>query len=263
MFRTSAAGTALDRFKLMIKLLFRGRRLWMTLAVLAGGLVLARLGIWQLDRLAQRRAINAAIQARQAQPPAPLNAALAQDTTQEYRRVELRGVFDQSQEIVQRNRTLGGASGVHVLTPLRLSGAPGDQPAVLVDRGWLPLGQADAAARAAYAAPGGEVTLLGQIRRSQADFGGPDDPPLSAERPRLDAWFHVDIPRIAQQTGYPLLPVFVEQLPAPGDPELPKRDPLTDLGEGPHLGYAIQWFAFALILLAGYLAINYQRRRKH
>ncbi|HNP70890.1 MAG TPA: SURF1 family protein [Kouleothrix sp.] len=246
----------------MFEALFRGRRLWATLAVVAGALILARLGIWQLDRLAQRRAVNAAIGARRAEPAAQLNTALAQDATQEYRRVELRGVFDSAQEIVQRNRTLDGAPGVHVLTPLRFTDAQGHQLAVLVDRGWLPQSMAGPAERAAYAAPGGQVALLGQIRRSQEDFGGPSDPPLSAERPRLDAWFHVDPQRVAQQTGYPLLPVFIEQLPAAGDPALPKRDPLTDLGEGPHLGYAIQWFAFAVILLVGYLALSYQRLRR-
>jgi surfeit locus 1 family protein len=242
---------------MMIKDLFRGRRLWMTLLVLVGVAVLCRLGIWQFDRLAQRRAINATIAARMSEPPVPLTKSLAEMDGQEYRRVEARGVFDSSQEIVQRNRALDGAPGVHVLTPLRLSGS---DATVLVDRGWLPQGQSTLDARQAYAAPTGEVLLQGQIRRSQADVGAPFDPPFSADRPRLDAWFHVDITRIAQQTGYPLLPVFIEQLPAPGDPALPRRDPTTDLGEGPHLSYAIQWFSFAVILLVGYLAVSRRPR---
>jgi surfeit locus 1 family protein len=242
----------------MIQALFRGRGLWATLLVVAGTIVLARLGIWQLDRLAQRRAINASITSRMTEPVAPFTPELAADPAAEYRRVELRGVFDASQEIVQRNRSLDGAPGVHVLTPLRLSGGG----AVLVDRGWLPQAQSDASARAAYASPPGEVDLIGQIRRTQTDFGAPYDPPLTADRPRLDAWFHIDVARIGQQTGYPLLPVFVELLPAPGGQPLPRPDPATDLGEGPHLGYAIQWFAFALILLAGYLATTYQRVRR-
>lgn len=246
----------------MFNQLFRGRHLWRTLGVVLIALVFARLGIWQLDRLAQRRAINTAIQSRMAEPPAALTPELAQASGQEYRRVALRGTYDASQELVLRNRTLEGAPGVHVLTPLRYAGPDGAPLAVLVDRGWLPLSQSGAEQRQAYAAPAGEVQLLGQIRRSQEDFGGPDDPPFTAERLRLDAWFHVDIPRIGQQTGYPLLPVFVEQLPAPGDPALPKPDPLADLGEGPHLGYAIQWFAFALIALVGYGAFSYQQARK-
>lgn len=245
----------------MVKQFFRGRQLLVTLLMIVGALVLVRLGIWQLDRLAQRRAINSAIASRQAEPPVPLAPALAADTTQEYRRVELHGVFDSTQEIVLRNRSLDGATGVHVITPLRFTGADGAPLAVLVDRGWLPNIAASAEARAAYAAPAGEVALVGQIRRSQENFGGPADPPFTAERPRLDAWFLVNIPRITEQVGYPLLPVFVEQLPATGDPDLPRRDPLTDLGEGPHLGYAIQWFAFSVILLVGYVVFVLRRQR--
>ena len=234
----------------MLKALFSGRRLWATLLVVVGIAITCRLGIWQLDRLAQRRAINATIDTRMAQPPAALAAPLADPAALEYRRVEVRGVYDPAQEIVLRNRALDGAPGVHVLTPLRLSGAG---VAVLIDRGWIPLDQADQADRGAFAPPAGEVAVVGVVRRSQEDAGGPADPPLAAGQSRRDAWFRVDIPRIEQQAGYPLLPLFVEQQPAPGDPPLPRRVATTDLGEGPHLGYAIQWFAFALILLVGYL----------
>lgn len=237
----------------MLKALFSGRRLWATLLVVVGIAITCRLGIWQLDRLAQRRAINATIDTRMAQPPAALAAPLADPAALEYRRVEVRGVYDPAQEIVLRNRALDGAPGVHVLTPLRLSGAG---VAVLIDRGWIPLDQADQADRGAFAPPAGEVAVVGVVRRSQEDAGGPADPPLAAGQSRRDAWFRVDIPRIEQQAGYPLLPLFVEQQPASGDPPLPRRVATTDLGEGPHLGYAIQWFAFALILLVGYLAFT-------
>lgn len=240
----------------MFQALFRGRRLWYTLLVLIGAVILCRLGIWQLDRLAQRRAINAALAARAAQAPVALTPALAEASDQEYRRVEVRGTFDTSQEIVQRNRALDGAPGVHVITPLHLSGSTAT---VLVDRGWLPQGESAPEARRAYAAPAGEVTIVGQLRRSQEDYGAPYDPPFTADRPRLDAWFHVQTSRIAQQAGYPLLPVFVEQLPGTGDLALPRPDPTTDLGEGPHLSYAIQWFAFALILVVGYVVFVYRQ----
>jgi surfeit locus 1 family protein len=243
----------------MIKQLFTGRRLWMTLLVIAGTLALCRLGIWQLDRLAQRRAINSALSTRMAQPVAALDGTSIDPEALEYRRVVARGVFDSAQEVALRNRELGGLPGVRILTPLRISGS---ETAVLVDRGWLPLELADQGERQAFAPPAGEVLVAGIARRSQESQGGPQDPPLSPERPRLDAWFRVNITGIQQQTGYPLLPLYIEQQPAPGDPELPRRVAAADLGEGPHLGYAVQWFAFAIILLAGYITIAYQQARR-
>jgi surfeit locus 1 family protein len=231
----------------------------MTLLVIIGTLILGRLGIWQLDRLAQRRAFNSSLNTRMAQPPIALALATPDPDALEYRRVEVRGTYDSAQEIVLRNREQDGVPGVHVLTPLRISGS---QAAVLVDRGWLPREQADPAARKAFAAPAGEVLVSGIARRSQENIGGPQDPPLGPDRPRLDAWFRVNITSIQQQTGYPLLPIFIEQQPAPGDPALPRPIATVDLGEGPHMGYAVQWFAFALILLVGYIAFVYTQANR-
>src|SRR5215210_899300 len=123
----------------MLRLFFTGRRLWLTLAVVAAAILCCRLGIWQLDRLAQRRAQNALISARMVQPALPLDGSALDPQMLDYRRVAVRGVYDSAQEIVLRNQALDGAPGVHVLTPLRLNAASTPALAVLVDRGWLPL----------------------------------------------------------------------------------------------------------------------------
>lgn len=234
----------------MLRALFTGRGLIATLAVLVGVAMLCRLGIWQLDRHNQRMAQNQLIEARMTMPPVSIDAAPADDL--DYRHVTVRGVFDPSQEILLRNREYGGATGYHILTPLRMA----DGRAVLVDRGWVPLDAQDPERRMLYAAPAGEVAIDGVARRSQSDIGGPEDPPTGPLMPRLDAWFRVDIGRIQQQTGYPLLPVFVEQQPAPDDPKQPPLRLRTEgLGLGSHLGYSIQWFAFAIILAVGYVVL--------
>jgi surfeit locus 1 family protein len=249
----------------MLTLLFAGRRRWMTLLVIAGALLCVRLGIWQLDRLAQRRSINASIDTRMAQPPLPLTGAPVDPEALDYRQVEVRGVYDPAQEIVLRNRELDGVPGVHVVTPLLLNGGSppvdsGPVAAVLVDRGWVPLDRSSPEARRTFDQPG-EVVVRGVARRSQ-ESGGPQESPLGPGEARRDAWFRLDIPRIEQQLGYKLLPLFIEAQPAPGDATLPRRTPTVDLGEGPHLGYAFQWFAFAAILLVGYPAFLYQHVRR-
>lgn len=220
--------------------------------------VLLALGFWQLDRLQQRRALNDRIVAQLAQAPLDLNQTPLPDLP-EYQRVRLRGTYDFAQEIVLRNRSHLGAPGVRVLTPLRLSGAG---VAVLVDRGWLPYEQAAPAERAAYQWPMGEVTVEGIVRPQQQRAYGflPADPPLSAAQPRVDAWFRVDVDQIQAQVPYALLPYYVEAEAGADPRRLPLSGYAVDLTEGPHLGYAIQWFAFAAILLGGSLALWWQRR---
>jgi surfeit locus 1 family protein len=241
----------------MTKALFSGRGLLTTLVVLAGVAFLCRLGFWQLDRHRQRAELNARIESQMALPPVPLDPSAAPESL-DYRRVALEGVYDPAQEVLLRNRSYNGATGYHLLTPLRLK----DGGAVLVNRGWVPLSADDPSERAQYAPPTGEVRVEGIARVSQPGGGGPQDPPLSAERPRLDAWFRVDTERIQQQTGYPLLPVFIQQQPGAGQPTVPPFPVATEsLGLGSHLGYAIQWFSFAVILVATYLAVVYRQHR--
>jgi surfeit locus 1 family protein len=54
---------------------------------------------------------------------------------------------------------------------------------------------------------------------------------------------------------YRLLPFYLVQTPPDGVQEdLPYRVSVDyDLSEGPHLGYAIQWFLFATVLAIGYM----------
>src|SRR5215831_7080123 len=78
----------------MLKLLFTGRRLWLTLLVLVGALVCCRLAIWQLDRLAQRHAQNTLINQRMVQPAVALDGGPIDPNALDYRRVEARGVYD-------------------------------------------------------------------------------------------------------------------------------------------------------------------------
>ena len=52
---------------------------------------------------------------------------------------------------------------------------------------------------------------------------------------------------------YALLPVYIQPDVDASDVEPPiPYQPIIELTEGPHFGYALQWFAFAAILLIGY-----------
>ena len=54
---------------------------------------------------------------------------------------------------------------------------------------------------------------------------------------------------------YPLLPVYLQILPSSSATARLQRVPLPPLDEGPHLGYAIQWFSFAAVAILGMLVV--------
>ena len=228
-------------------------------AVVLAALVMSGLGVWQLQRLGQRRADNAVLAARLAQPPLDLNLAAA-GRAEEFQPVVARGAYDFAQEIVLRNRSYSELPGVHVLTPLRLAGS---DRVVLVDRGWLPYTEAEPAARAVYQSPAGEVTVTGLARLSQARTMAflPADPTAGPDQPRLDAWFWPDLAQIQTQLPYPLLSFYLEADPPATRGPLPYAAHDYDLSDGPHLSYAVQWFGFTATLLIGSFALWRQQRR--
>jgi len=251
----SSAGMRRGRSFLIVRL-FSRRWILSTILVLAAMAVMARLGVWQLDRLEQRRAFNARVLAQTSQPTLVLSSETldADLTTMEYRTVVVEGVYDHSDEVALRNQAWGNEIGVHLLTPLLIDGT---DRAVLIDRGWVPVEDFSNTDWSDYAEPG-LVRVTGMIRASSSrpDWGSRTDPtPAPGEGP-LKLWFFANVERIAEQVSAPLLPVYVQQGPNPRGVEttLPYRAlPELEITEGPHMGYALQWFTFATILGVGYL----------
>jgi surfeit locus 1 family protein len=230
--------------------MFQRRWLLATLLVLAGTALCIRLGIWQLDRLAQRRAFNAQFESARALPALDLNQQQPDDmSSMEWRHVTVTGEYDFANQIALRNQYYDNQYGYHLLTPLRFDGE-----AVFVDRGWIPAeGNSTPADWRKYDEPG-TVNIVGQMRLGQTkpSFGGVADKlPESGEK--LEIWNNADLSRIAHQTPYPVLPVYIQPAIDASDTEPPiPFQPEVEITEGPHFGYALQWFTFAAILFIGY-----------
>ena len=238
---------------MILKKMFSRSWLFTTLLVFAGTALCIRLGVWQFDRLDQRRVFNAQVNSMRAAEILDLNKNLPADiSSMEWRAVTVTGEYDFENQVVLRNQYLGDQYGYHLITPLLFS-----ETAVLVDRGWIPAdGNAipESSAWRKYDEPG-LITVTGQIRLGQAKpvFGGVADVEFSPAQPRLDAWNNLNVTRISEQSPYPILSVYIQPNVNQNDsaPPIPSQ-PVVDLTEGSHFGYALQWFTFAVILFAGY-----------
>lgn len=245
---------------MMLANMFRRRWLLTTALVFAGTAVCIRLGFWQLDRLEQRRAFNVQVESMRAAEVLDLNQELPEDIiSMEWRALKVTGKYDFEHQVALRNQYSADREyGYHLITPLHFNAATGSSRAqlvILVDRGWIPSeGNAEPAEWRKYDVVG-QVSVTGQLRLGQDKpaFGGVADPELSPGQSHLDLWNNLSIERISRQLPDPVLPVFMQ--PDLGEdqvlPPIPFQ-PILELDEGPHLGYALQWFSFATILFIGY-----------
>lgn len=221
-----------------------------TVLALAVALVCARLGIWQLDRLEQRKQSNAAVAERLAGATVTL-WDVPQDTTGLlFRTVQIEGRYDVARTIVLRGRAHEGMPGVHVLTPLRLP----DGSAVLVNRGWVPSPDAATVDLAALPTP-----ASGQVTGIALPFHA-DGVAVADENSFRVTWTILDLAALRRQFPYALASFYVQALPADtGEATFPRPLPAPELDNGPHLGYAVQWFAFATIALVGWFTLVLRR----
>jgi surfeit locus 1 family protein len=218
------------------------RSLVFVIVALAVSLGCVRLGIWQLSRLAERRARNDAVVSRLNDPPV-VPTDLGADSAARFRSVVFAGRPDYEREFVHGFRTRMGSPGVHILTPVRIG--HGDT-AVLVNRGWVysPDGMTVDLTRWRE---GDSVTVEGFV---DLFFPGTGDVSL----PSRNAVRRLDADSLRARMPYRIQPFVVVQTgdttpPLPQD--IPARLTPPPLGDGSHRNYAIQWFAFALVGIVG------------
>ena len=217
-----------------------------TIAVITLAAIFISLGLWQLDRLEERKFKNAVGEERLGLPPTDLSTLLAEagDDLEEirHRRATATGRFDPESEVLIRSQVELGQAGFHVITPLVTS----QGQAVLVNRGWVPLTMDTTPVEATP--PEGTQVVTGWVETTAIR------PTLGPEaQPGEGVVFNrVAIDRIEEQMPYELLPVYLVQMGERGN-ELPLLLSPPDFeDEGPHLSYAAQWFGFTAVVLVGW-----------
>ena len=222
----------------------RGLGVFLVLAMILAA-VFGRLGVWQLDRLDERRRENARVMERLALAPVPLPLPSG-DSARSNRRAMVSGTPDFDHEFVLTGRSRNGSPGVHVITPVRLEGR---DTAVLVNRGWV------------YA-PDASTADLGSWREARRTFAGYTQELVTGvvSTPQGRRVRRLTGDAVARLVPYPVYAVVLVAQDTAGD-GAPARLPPPALDEGPHLSYAIQWFSFAAIAIVGSGIVIVRSRR--
>ena len=217
----------------------------------------ASLGRWQLQRAVEKQAmLDAAAQVLGRRQPQPLAAAGDLARATDYDWAEGRGHFDARGPLWLDNQLRDGRQGVHAYRIF----LPDDAPPLLVDLGWLPL-------------PGDRAMPAIALPRGRIEVRGLLVPPPSSGLALGSG--------IARQgEGWVLTRLDTEvvsrtlALPAPLAARVLRLDPALPLGYARdlqllantlppdrHRGYAVQWFALAIAVLATALILTFRKAR--
>ncbi len=235
------------------------RRVVVAVAAVAAAALTARLGVWQLDRAAQKQQLQARLEQQRALPPLQgeaLPRSAAEVPAAIDRAALLQGRWLAEHTVLLDNRPMAGRTGFYPVTPLLLP----DGSTVLVQRGWLPRDLQERTRIAPYETPPGEVQVQGRIA-AQAPRLFEFDPAAAQDGPIRQ---NLDLDSFARETRLALRPwVLIQDETAGSKPDgLLRQWPAPATGVDKHHGYAFQWFALSALVIGLYVWFQLLRPRR-
>jgi len=221
----------------------------MTIAVVLLIPLTMRLGFWQMDRAAQKRAIEDARLASYGALPIE-EARLG--TAPAFARVRIEGHYDGAHQFLVDNHTRHGVPGYVVVTPFDTVGAK----RLLVNRGWVaaPASRSELPEAQPPDADVRIVTVVWSASGATKDSSVWDDGwPKRVEQfdgTRMSEVIHgtsTDEFRLDEDQPGSLEPIVLGE----------------EMSATRHMGYAVQWFAMAIALSAAFVVLGLRRGREH
>jgi len=225
---------------------------WLALLAIPLFCLFINLGMWQLHRADEKSALLKSFSQRVHQAPLKVENLLDQKDLRFYR-VQLVGTFDNQHTFLLDNKTHNGKIGYEVYTPFNATGL---NTPILVDRGFI---QHTGSRRTLPDIPSlpDETTIVGMLNTPPrfAALGGMIDN-ISMQWPlRIE---YIDVQQIGDVLHKPLLS-YVLTLDPKHAAALDLQWEIVTMSPERHQGYALQWFAFAMMLLILFGALNIKR----
>ncbi len=223
------------------------RRLIPSIAMLVAVGIAGSLGFWQLDRAAQKEALQARLDRAVGEPPTQVAASRLDAASLDGAPVAASGRWISGKTIFLDNRTHNGVAGFHVFTPLRPD-AGADSLSVLVLRGFVPRDLRDRQALPSLPDPAEPVRVSGRavLELPQAMVLGEDLMP----GPDQQLWQRFTIERYRQWSGLAVQDFVIRQEDGATSDGLIRDWPVPGQKIDMHYGYALQWFGIALSAVA-------------
>lgn len=214
-----------------------------------------KLGFWQYHKAVLKQEIQAKSTQQSAQIP-DLADYLSDPLQLKYHKVVVHGTFETQYQMLLDNQVENGRAGFHVVTPFKIAGT---ETYVLVNRGWI-AGFAEHRKLPEFETPGQQLEIAGIVwQPSDKIFTLERVPATSAKENWSLVWQHLDMKKFQAESALPVLSAIVKMDPASPQGgfirnwQVPAERIMT------HLGYAYQWFGFALAALLIYLYLSFKK----
>jgi surfeit locus 1 family protein len=199
---------------------------------------LVSLGFWQLDRADEKQAIVNAIVLAQSSPAKPLEPENI--NSKEHYKVLLNGYFDSDKQFIYDNQIVKSNAGYYVLTPFILN----NNSAILVNRGFVPwYGKRDKLI---------DIVIDSHPRTIEVGLIKPQKR-IQLKKQDVDTSFPIliqslDLDQFSLLSGYQFVPMLAQLDINASNGFFRQWKPFYGSVDK-HLGYALQWFLMALVLL--------------
>lgn len=203
---------------------------------------------WQYHRGVDRHARNAVIEHRISKSAIDLTQIESPFADYEWQTISTSGTFDNSKQILLRNRYNEGKYGYEVLTLFTSEG----NKKFWVDRGWVEAGATATTPPDVAPMPTSTVSITGRLRLDSSlprgsFFALPGKgqglvSELNAQSQLNTEKFYIDLLSGSESS---LTPAVTAQLP--------------ELSDGPHMAYALQWIFFGGLVIYGRILIRRSR----
>jgi len=229
------------------------------LAGIALVVLFVNLGMWQLERAEEKRAIEAAFEhSGEVSAVNELSGNIGNGEVPLYQPLAASGRYLADRQFLIDNMILDGRLGFFVITPFEIAH---DEPLLLVNRGWLPKATtADVAPAIAIDPASVETTITGKAGKLPR-VGIRAGDAFAADRswPRVANWPTLD--ELAAALGRDVLP-FILLADAEPDSALVRSWEPRQAGPMRHIGYAVQWFGLAAAVVAMAFVLYRKKREK-
>ena len=212
-----------------------------------------RLGFWQIDRADQKETLNDAYSSRQSDAYIDLNNIddLNNASRLLWKKVELKGIFKNEQNIILDNQIHNGAAGFNIITPFKIEGIDW---VVLVNRGWhknLNLRSLIPDIKPIK----NQIEIKGNIVKFPVSGISLGEGKLEVINSQISRVQTIDTENLNNFYSSKFLPymVYIEPLL---DRDYESNFKLPAPGSDKNYGYAFQWFAFAVTLLIIFLRLG-------